>query len=212
MFRGMVQTLFGQNSRRSSGIRPTSRRQHSRLRLEQLEDRSVPAVLTVGQGEAYATLGAAAAAAKSGDTISIDPVTLKGSDAYADISTSNLTIEGAGSTRTVLDATGYDLPNRKGIITLESTANNITIRNIEFLGAHDPNGLDKNWAGVREQASGLNIENCYFHGNDDGLLTGAGATSDIVITNSEFASNGYGNGYSHNIYVGDVRSFSIKYS
>src|SRR5262245_15276543 len=57
--------------------RPVAKRTATRgrrvcLQVEPLEDRTVPAVLTVGPGKMFATVGAAAAAANSGDTIRID--------------------------------------------------------------------------------------------------------------------------------------------
>jgi len=182
------------------------------LQVEVLEDRSVPAILTVGPGKMFASVGAAAGAANSGDTIRIDPITLSGANAYAVFDDSNLIVEGAGPGRTVLDATGYSLPNRKGLFTTNATASNFTVRNIEFKGAHDPNAADKNWAGLRQQSSGLTVTNCSFHDNDNGLLGGAGTTSDVVVEDSELFRNGYGDGQSHNMYIGDARSLTLRYS
>jgi len=182
-----------------------------RLQVEVLEDRSVPAILTVGPGKMFATIGAAAGAANSGDTIRIDPITLSGANAYAVFTDSNLIVEGAGPGRTVVDATGYSLPNRKGLFTVSSAASNFTVRNIEFKGAHDAAALDKNWAGIRQESAGLTVTNCYFHDNDNGILGGAGATSDIVIEYSEFFRNGFGDGQSHNMYIGDARSLTLRY-
>jgi parallel beta-helix repeat protein len=66
----LFERLFGHNpssTRRTSSSRP--------LRLEALEERWVPATLTVGVGKTYATIGAALTAANSGDTINVSPGT-----------------------------------------------------------------------------------------------------------------------------------------
>jgi hypothetical protein len=36
--------------------------------------------------------------------------------------------------------------------------------------------------------------------------------SDIVVEHSEFERNGAGDGQSHNIYIGELRSFTLRYS
>ena len=45
-----------------------------------------------------------------------------------------------------------------------------------------------------------------------GLLAGDNADSDIRIIRSRFSDNGFGDGYSHNIYVNHVRSLTMRYS
>jgi hypothetical protein len=168
----------------------------------------VPAVLHVGPTETYKLPSQAAAAAHNGDTILIDAGTYTGD--FTTWNASNLTIEGVGDGRVKLVATGLAIPNRKAIWVING--NNTTVENIEFTGAHDKAGLDKNWAGIREQGSTLTVLNCYFHNNDEGILVNAGATSDITIKGSEFVANGYGDGYSHNIYIGQVRTFTLEFS
>jgi hypothetical protein len=199
-------TFMSLLSRRTVTRKPRS----VQLNVEQLESKIVPAVLTVGVGKMYATLGAAAAAANSGDTVRVDPGTFSGAAAVAVWNDSNITIEGAGASRTVLDATGFNLPNRKGIFTI--TGHNVTVRNIEFVGAHDTAGLDRNWAGIRQEGDNVVIQNCYFRNNDMGVLGGGSSVSDVLIEYSEFARNGYGDGLAHNIYIGDVNSFTFRHS
>ncbi|MEO6037081.1 MAG: hypothetical protein ABIQ93_01630, partial [Saprospiraceae bacterium] len=53
---------------------------------------------------------------------------------------------------------------------------------------------------------------CYFHDNENGLLAGDNANSEILIEYSIFEHNGYGDGYSHNIYVNHVKKFTFRYS
>jgi hypothetical protein len=67
---------------------------------------------------------------------------------------------------------------------------------------------DRNGAGIRLEGPGLTVRHCYFHHNENGILTGVDLTSDIVVEHSEFAHNGH----AHNIYIGTVRSFTLRYS
>ncbi|HTU20904.1 MAG TPA: hypothetical protein VMG10_22825 [Gemmataceae bacterium] len=90
MFFSPMQKLFGRTSQ------PSRRRPPARFRpwLEALETRLVPAVLDVGAGETYTTIGAAVAAAHPGDIIKVDPGT------YAEqvnVNVNDLTIEGANA-------------------------------------------------------------------------------------------------------------------
>jgi hypothetical protein len=83
------------------------------------------------------------------------------------------------------------------------------VEHIEFSGAKVP---DRNGAGIRLDGPGLTIRNCHFHHNENGILTAPDPTSDIVIEHSEFAHNGAGDGQSHNLYIGTVRSFALRHS
>ncbi|HYV47989.1 MAG TPA: hypothetical protein VFA20_24180, partial [Myxococcaceae bacterium] len=58
------------------------------------------------------------------------------------------------------------------------------------------------------------IRNCWIHDNDDGILVGpADPDAGVLIENSEFSSNGAGDGYSHNIYVSSpTRRFEMRAS
>ncbi|MGC2112249.1 MAG: right-handed parallel beta-helix repeat-containing protein [Candidatus Korobacteraceae bacterium] len=145
----------------------------------------------------------AAAAAKNGDTIEIDAGLYLGDVAVW--TRDNLTIRGVGG-RPRVDARGKSVQG-KGIWVIQGT--NTTVENMEFSGATVP---DQNGAGIRQEGPGLTVRNCYFHDNENGILTGANPSSDILVENSEFARNGYGDGQSHNIYIGDVRTFTLRYS
>ena len=160
-------------------------------------------VLQVGPTRKLKTPSQAAVAAKNGDTIEIDAGLYSGD--VATWTRNNLTIRGVGG-RAHLDAHGRNAQG-KGIWVIQGA--NTTVENIEFSGARV---LDQNGAGIRQEGPGLTLRNCYFHDNENGILTGANLTSDIVIENSEFARNGFGDGQSHNIYIGTVRSFTLRYS
>jgi MYXO-CTERM domain-containing protein len=169
------------------------------LTLASREARAV--TLSVGPGRMYATPSAAAAAARDGDTVEIAAGT------YRDIAiwrAHNLTIRGVGGAAH-LDAAGLTIPNGKAIWVIQGRG--YTIERIEFSGARVP---DRNGAGIRLEAPGLTVRDCYFHDNENGILTGADATSDVVFEATEFNHNGAGDGQSHNFYVGAVRSLTVR--
>lgn len=163
-------------------------------------------VRRVGPGHPYAKPCQAIAAARAGDTIEIDAT---GNGTYdGDVcgwSTSNLTIVGING-RARIDAAGRS-SGGKGIWVIAGSGT--VVRNVELSGAAVP---DRNGAGIRQEGAGLTVSGSYFHDNENGILAGANAASDIVITSSEFAGNGYGDGQSHNIYIGAVRSFTLRSS
>ena len=67
-------------------------------------------------------------------------------------------------------------------------------------------------AGIRLQAAGLTVRNCYFHDNDDGILDDGVSGSNILIEYSEFNHNGYSDGQSHNLYIGPADSLTFRYN
>ena len=160
-------------------------------------------MLRVGAQRQLERPSAAAQIARDGDTIEIDAGTYPGDAAVW--RANRLTIRGVGG-RAHLRADGAEAEG-KGIWVIKG--NDTTIESVEFSGAKVP---DKNGAGIRQEGAGLTVRNCHFHDNENGILTGANPASDIVIENSEFARNGFGDGYSHNLYVGGVRSFTLRFS
>ena len=161
-------------------------------------------ILSVGPGKQFIFPSVAAEFAVDGDVVEID-----GNGVYqGDVATwkqNNLTIRGVNG-RPHLQAAGKSA-GHKGIWVIKG--NNVTVENIEFSGAKV---RDRNGAGIRLEGQHLTIRNCYFHHNENGILTGNNKLSDILIENSEFAWNGYGKGQSHNMYIGRVRSFTLRYS
>ena len=154
--------------------------------------------LNVGAGQAYATLAAAVAASRNGDVIAVRAGTYVND--FATIST-NVTIKGVGGMANFV-ATAAP-PNGKGILVTQS---DVTIQNLSFSGAAVADG---NGAGIRYDSGNLVIIDSYFHGNQDGLLANADADGTIRIVGSEFANNGTGDGYTHNLYVGNIASLVI---
>jgi hypothetical protein len=165
---------------------------------------SFGATLAVGPGKTYAKPCAAFAAAADSDTIEIDAAGNYDGDVCI-ISKNKLTIRGVGG-RAKIDAAGKNAGG-KAIWVVAGT--DTIIENIELSGATVP---DKNGAGIRQEGVNLTVRNCYFHDNEDGILAGANAASEILIEYSEFARNGFGDGYSHNMYINGVGKFTLRYS
>ena len=156
------------------------------------------ATLTVGSGQQYNTISAAIAASRDGDTIAVQAGTY-----YNDFATINtkITIVGVGGMANIVATTQPS--NGKGIFV---TNTDVRIENMSFSGASVPDG---NGAGIRYESGNLTIVNSYFHDNQDGLLANSSANGSITITGSEFANNGIGDGYTHNIYVNDIQTLTI---
>lgn len=157
-------------------------------------------VLEVGSSRVLTLPSQAAAAARDGDTVLID------AGEYVDAcrwTTHDLVIRGVGGYAHVRDRT----TGGKAIWVIGG--NNATVECIEFSGA---TVQDKNGAGIRQEGATLTLRHCFFHDNENGILAGDNAQSRILIEHCEFARNGYGDGYSHNMYVNHVAEFIIRYS
>jgi hypothetical protein len=166
--------------------------------------------LQVGPTRALSTPSAASAVAQNGDVIEIDA-----GEYLNDVSVwrqNNLTLRGIGG-RAYMHSTqiipyvqgGTDQQNGEGIWV--QSGQNLTVENVEFSGASVP---DQNGAGIRANGSGLAVCNGYFHDNENGILGGTGV---VLIEYSEFDHNGFGDGFSHNMYFSqDVTLFTLRYS
>lgn len=166
-------------------------------------------IIRVGPNQTFRTPSAAYPYISDGDVVEIDAgvyendimvwhqnnITLRGVNGRAHLKASNL-IEYSGSN---------DQENGKAIWVIQG--NNVTVENIEFSDATVP---DNNGAGIRQEGEDLFISNCYFHDNENGILGGGGIT---LVEYSEFSNNGYGDGYTHNMYIGNTTTkFIFRYS
>lgn len=159
--------------------------------------------LEVGADKEYKLPSAAAAAAREGDRIVIQP------GEYFDCATlgaNNLVVEGVG------DADKVVLTDKvcggKGMFI--TTGNDITIRNLTLTRARVPDG---NGAGIRNEAPNLTVENVRFVNNQNGILSTPGEAGNIVIRDSLFDRNGNckgGGGCAHGLYVGRTLSLKIE--
>ena len=106
-------------------------------------------------------------------------------------------------------------PDEKAIITEGATGANVTISGFELTGAAVSADDGNNGAGIRYQGGNLTLTDDYIHANQEGILAGTppvAGTGTISISNSEFADNGDGSGYTHNIYVNNIALLEITNS
>lgn len=162
------------------------------------------ATLQVGPGKTYAMPCAAIAAAAPGDTILIDAAGNYGGNVCS-WTKNQLTLRGVNG-RPKIPANGANAGG-KGIWVIGG--NDTVVENIEFSGAAVP---DRNGAGIRMEANNLTVRNCYFHHNQMGILTNNSLPGELLVEYSEFAFNGNGQGLAHNIYVGHIGKFTLRFS
>jgi hypothetical protein len=155
--------------------------------------------LLVGPSRSYKTPCDAAGAALSGDTVEIDTGTYL--DQACTWSASNTVIRGVSEFAHLKPPAV--IPNQKAILVI--SGNNTVVENIEFSDASVP---DRNGAGIRQEGKNVTIRHCYFHNCEDGILGGSGS---VLIEYSEFFHNGYGDGYSHNMYISACDTFTLRY-
>ena len=160
-----------------------------------------PHTWRVGPGRALATPSAAAAVAGDGDTVLIDPGTYVGD--VATWTQDDLTLRGDGG-RARLVANGN---SAQGKAIWVVAGDRTTVDRVEFSGATVPDG---NGAGIRQEGAGLTVTRSWFHHNENGILAGENPASDVVVRRSRFFRNGAGDGYTHNLYIGAVRSLTVS--
>lgn len=160
-------------------------------------------IIEVGPSKVYTKPSLAASVVSDGDTIYIDSGLYDGDGAIWN--KNNLLITGVGGYAHL--KAGTNLPQGKSIWIIKG--NDTRIENIEFSDAKVP---DKNGAGIRMEGKNLTIRKCYFHDNEDGILAGDNANSTIIIEKSIFAYNGYGDGYSHNLYINHVKNLYFRFN
>jgi hypothetical protein len=107
-----------------------------------------------------------------------------------------------------------NIAQEKGIWVL--AGNNTYVEGFEFYGAAIDSADGDNGAGIRVGGNGLTCRRCYFHDNQEGILTANDTTNNnIWIEACEFDHNGVETGglagFEHNIYVGHSTSCTIKF-
>jgi hypothetical protein len=157
----------------------------------------------VGPSRTYTMPSQVSTLVQNGDTVLIDAAVYN-SD-VARWSAHNLVLQGTGG-MAHLKANGNTYGG-KAIWVI--AGNNTTVDSIEFSLAAC---VDQNGAGIRQEGVNLTVRHCYFHDNEEGILAGDNVTSDILIEFSEFDNNGYGDGYSHNLYINHVNSLTFQYN
>lgn len=160
-------------------------------------------VRRVGPGQRYQTPCQAIRAAAEGDVIEIDAAGAYSGDVCA-FYPKQLTLRGVNG-RPRIDAGGRAAQG-KAIWVIGG--GDVTVENIEFTGAQCP---DKNGAGIRFEGRRLTVRDCVFRNNENGILTWNEPYSELLVEYSELDSNGHGDGYSHNIYVGRIAEFTMRF-
>jgi hypothetical protein len=156
--------------------------------------------IEVGAQRTVKTLSEASLLAKDGDTVEVDA-----GDYLHDVAVwtqNDLTLR-VKHGRARLIAQGASAES-KGIWVIRG--GNISVEGFDFIGATVP---DQNGAGIRFEKGHLKVENCRFLENENGILTGGHADSTLEIHNSEFGNNGFGDGQSHNLYVGAIAMLKV---
>ncbi len=152
------------------------------------------ATLQVGPGKRFEKPSQAMAQARDGDTVEIDAAgNYDGDVCY--VRASDLTIRGVGEGRARLDSKGKTAGGKAIFVT---TGKDITIENVEFVGARCP---DRNGAGIRPEGEDLTLRNCKFHDCENGILGGSGV---VTIEHCEFSHCGLAASpaATHNLYMG----------
>ena len=157
----------------------------------------------VGPTRTYTMPSQVSTLVQNGDTVVIDS-SIYNSD-VAIWNASNLLIKGTGGFAH-LQANGQSYGG-KAIWVING--NNTEVDSVEFSLCSCPSF---NGAGIRQQGTGLIVRHCYFHDNEEGILTTSDSLCDILIEYTEFYNNGHGDGYSHNLYINHVRSLTFQYN
>lgn len=157
----------------------------------------------VGAGETYTLPSQVSTLVADGDTVNIEAGVYP-SD-VARWQANDLVLRGVGGLAH-LESNGMAWGG-KAIWVIQG--NNTAVEWIEFSECTVP---DQNGAGIRQEGLGLSVRHCYFHDNENGILAGELHPCTIRIEHSEFDHNGFGDGYSHNLYIGTIDSLIFRFN
>ncbi|MBK8499127.1 MAG: T9SS type A sorting domain-containing protein [Flavobacteriales bacterium] len=157
----------------------------------------------VGPAETYTMPSQVSTLVNDGDTVNIDAGVYP-SD-VARWQADDLVLRGVGGFAH-LESNGNSWGD-KAIWVIQG--DNTTVEWIEFSECVVP---DHNGAGIRLEANNLTVRHCWFHHNENGILCGEYHPSTVRIEYSEFGHHGYGDGYSHNLYIGNIDSLIFRYN
>ncbi|MCY7411310.1 MAG: hypothetical protein LH473_13640 [Chitinophagales bacterium] len=161
------------------------------------------AIWHVGPSQVYTKPSQVSSLVQNGDTVNIDAATYTSDVAYWNAS--DLLIRGIGG-YAYLQSNGASYGG-KAIWVIGGS--NTTVEWIEFSGCSVP---DHNGAGIRQEGKNLTVRHCYFHDNEEGILAGTVNPSNILIEYTEFDHNGYGDGYSHNLYINNIDTLTFQFN
>ena len=158
------------------------------------------AVIRVGPERSIKTIARSAQLASAGAIIEIDS-----GDYVGDVAVwtqDRLTLRAVGG-RVRLTAGGAAAEG-KAIWVMRG--GQMSVEGFDFTGARV---ASQNGAGIRFEKGLLRVRDCTFTDNENGILTGNDADTQLEIENSVFGHNGYGDGQSHNLYVGAIARLSV---
>ncbi len=158
---------------------------------------------TIGPGETYTMPSQVSTLVGDGDTVNIEAGVYPSDVARWQVD--NLVLRGVGGVAH-LESNGLSWGD-KAIWVIQG--NNTTVERIEFSECVVP---DHNGAGIRLEGLNLTVRHCWFHHNENGILCGEYHPSTVRIEYSEFGHHGFGDGYSHNLYIGNVDSLIFRYN
>jgi len=161
---------------------------------------SLGATLKVGPSQTYKAPSAAAAVAKNGDHIEIEP------GQYFDCAVwraDDLVIEGTAPGVVITDKTCDEM----GLFVI--WGDNTTVRNLTLTRSRVP---DMNGAGIRLVKGSLSVDTVKFIDNQNGILGGVPGTT-VTVRNSDFDRNGTcAAACAHGIYIGNVDFLRVENS
>jgi hypothetical protein len=158
---------------------------------------------TIGPGQIYTLPSQVSSLVDDGDTVNIEAGVYPSDVALWQAN--GLVLRGVGG-MAHLESNGMSYGG-KAIWVI--AGNSITVEWIEFSECTVP---DQNGAGIRQEGLNLTVRHCYFHDNENGILAGEVHPSTIRIEHSEFGHNGFGDGYSHNLYIGNIDSLIFRFN
>ncbi|MBK6894121.1 MAG: right-handed parallel beta-helix repeat-containing protein [Flavobacteriales bacterium] len=160
---------------------------------------------TVGPGQTYTAPSQVAALVGDGDTVNIQAGTYP-SD-VTNWTANDLLLRGTGGhAQLASNGTAW---GGKGIWVIQGDRTRVEW--IEFGECSVP---DHNGAGIRMEGKNLTVRHCVFRDNENGILAGTPASvpSNITIEHCEFDHNGYGDGFSHNLYINYTDTLFFRYN
>ena len=158
-------------------------------------------LLEVGPQHDLKRPSAAAAVARDGDTVEIEPGTYEDCAVWT---ADRLVIAANGPGVVVTTKTCEG----KGLFVIRGR--DVTVRGLTFSGARVP---DANGAGIRAEGRNLTVERSRFVDNENGILAASDPLSTIRIVESEFIRNGScEKDCAHGVYINAVGLLRIERS
>ena len=160
-------------------------------------------IWTVGPGQTFTTPSQVASLVQNGDTVDILAGTYP-SD-VTNWTADDLLLRGLGGFA-VLASNGLSWGD-KAIWVIQGDRTTV-----EWIAFADCTSTSNNGAGIRQEGHDLIVRHCLFHDNENGILAGTVNPSNITIEFSEFAHNGYGDGFSHNLYINHIDTLIFRFN